>query len=42
MGTVVTVWDGEIAGIRLALESLPVTPLLVLSDSKAALCKCGR
>ena len=37
MGTVATVWDGEIAGMRLALESLPVAPLLVLSDSKAAL-----
>ena len=37
VGTVATVWDGEIAGMRLALESLPVTPLLVLSDSKAAL-----
>ena len=37
VGTVATVWDGEIAGIRLALESLPVAPLLVLSDSRAAL-----
>lgn len=30
-------WDGEISGMRLALESLPVSPLLVLSDSKAAI-----
>ena len=37
VGSVATVWDGEIAGMRLALESLPVTPLLVLLDSKAAL-----
>ena len=37
VGTVVTVWDGEIAGMRLALESLPVAPLLILSDLKAAL-----
>ena len=37
VGSVATVWDGEIGGMRLALESLPVTPLLVLSDSKAAL-----
>ena len=37
VGTVATVWDGEIAGMRLALESLPVAPLLVLSDSEAAL-----
>ena len=29
-------WDGEVAGMRLALESLPVVPLLVLSDSRAA------
>ena len=36
-GMVATVWDGEIAGMRLALESLPVAPLLVLSDSRAAL-----
>ena len=30
-------WDGEVTGIRLALESLPKVPLLVLSDSRAAL-----
>ena len=30
VGTVATVWDGEIAGMRLALESLPVVPILVL------------
>ena len=33
VGTVATVWDGEVAGMRLALESVPVTPTLVLSDS---------
>ena len=32
-----TVWDGEVAGIRLALKSVPVCPVLVLSDSKAAI-----
>ena len=32
-----TVWDGEIAGLRLALESLPVVPKLLLSDSQAAM-----
>ena len=37
VGLVATVWDGEVAGLRLALESLPVAPLLVLTDSKAAL-----
>ena len=37
VGSVATVWDGEIAGMRLALESLPVAPLLVLSDSRAAM-----
>ena len=37
VGSVATVWDGEIAGMRLALESLSVAPLLVLSDSEAAL-----
>ena len=37
VGSVATVWDGEIAEMSLALESLPVAPLLVLSDSEAAL-----
>ena len=37
VGSVATVWDGEIAGMRLVLEALPVAPLLVLSDSKATL-----
>ena len=32
-----TVWDGEIAGMNLALESLPVAPVLLLSDSQAAI-----
>ena len=33
VGTVATVWDGEIMGMRLALESSPVAHLLLLSDS---------
>ena len=37
VGHVATVWDGEIAGLRLVLEAQPVAPLLVLSDSRAAL-----
>ena len=37
VGMVVTVWDGGIAGMRLALVSLPVAPVLLLSDSKAAI-----
>ena len=37
VGSVATVWDGEIAGMRLALESVPVSPVLVLSDSQAAI-----
>ena len=37
VGTVATVWGGEIAGMRLALESLPVAPVLLLSDSQAAI-----
>ena len=37
VGMVATVWDGEIAGMRLALESLPVVPVLLLSDSQAAI-----
>ena len=37
VGSVAKVWDGEIAGIRMALEAQPVVPLLVLSDSRAAL-----
>lgn len=32
-----TVWDEEIEGMRLARESLSVTPLLVMSDSAAAI-----
>lgn len=31
------VWDGEFAGMRLKLESLPVTPFLLLSDSEVAI-----
>ena len=37
LGTVETVCDAEIAGMRLALESLPVAPLVMLSDSQAAI-----
>ena len=37
VGSVATGWDGEVAGIRLALESLTVAPLLVLFDSQAAI-----
>ena len=47
VGSVVTMWDGEVAGMTLLLESLTVAPLLVLSDSQAAIAavknaaKCG-
>ena len=37
VGMVATVWDRVIAGMRLALESLPVVPVLLLSDSQAAI-----
>ena len=37
VGMVATVWDGEFAKMRLALESLPVVPVLLLSDSQAAI-----
>ena len=37
VGSVATVWDGKVAGMRLALESLSVAPLLGLSDSQAAI-----
>ena len=37
VGTVATVWDGEVAGMQLALESVAVSPVLVLSDSQAAI-----
>lgn len=32
-----TAWDGEILGLRLALESLPLTHIVLLSDSQAAI-----
>ena len=41
VGTVATVWDGEIAGMRLVLESLPVVRVLLLSDSQAAISSVG-
>ena len=37
VGTVATIWDGEIAGMHLALDSVAVSPVLVLSDSQAAI-----
>ena len=37
VGIVATVWDGEIARMRLALESVAVSPVLVLSDSQVAI-----
>ena len=42
VGTVATVWDGEVAGMRLALESVAISPLLVLSDSQAAIASVDR
>ena len=35
VGKVATVWDREITGMRLTLESLQVAPVLLLSDSPA-------
>ena len=37
VGTVATVWEGEVAGMRLALESVAVSLLLVLLDSQIAI-----
>lgn len=37
VGLVATVWDGEITGMQLALQSLPMAPMLVLSDLRAAI-----
>ena len=37
LGTVATVWDGEIPGMRLALESIAVASVLVLSDSQSVI-----
>ena len=37
VGSVATVSDGKVAGMRLGVESLSVAPLLVLSDSQAAI-----
>ena len=37
VGTVAMGWDGKIAGMKLALESLPVAPALLLSNSQAAI-----
>ena len=37
VGSIATVWDGEVAGIRQALRVAPDVDLLVLSDSTAAL-----
>ena len=35
VGTVATVWDEEVAGMRLALQLVAISPILVLSDSRA-------
>ena len=32
-----TIGDGEIVGMRLALDSVAVSPVMVLSDSQAAI-----
>ena len=37
VGSIATVWDGEVAGIRQALRMAPDVDMLVLSDSTAAL-----
>ena len=37
VGSMATVWDGEIAGIPLSLNSVAVASVLVLSDSQAAI-----
>ena len=37
VGSIATVWDGEVAGIRQALRMAPDVDVLVLSDSTAAL-----
>ena len=37
VGSIATVWDGEVAGIRQALTMAPEVDMLVLSDSTAAL-----
>ena len=36
-GSIATVWDGEVAGIRQALRMAPDVDMLVLSDSTAVL-----
>jgi len=46
LGKVATVWDGEVCGVRGALEDAPSeTNVLILSDSQAAIAavkKAGR
>ena len=37
VGSIATVWDGEVAGIRQALRMAPEVDMLVLSDSTAAM-----
>ena len=37
VGSIATIWDGEVAGIRPALRMAPEVDILVLSDSTAAL-----
>ena len=37
VGSVATVWDGEVTGVHLALDSVAISPVLVLSDSQVAI-----
>ena len=42
LGTMVTVWDGEIAGMAEGLARAPQGKVLILADSKAAVMKAGK
>ena len=37
VGTVATIWDGEVAAMCLGLKSVAISPVLVLSDSQVAI-----
>lgn len=37
VGWMVTVWDGEIAGIEGALKTVGSCPILIISDSRVAI-----
>ena len=37
VGSMATIWDGEIAGIHLSLESVAIASVLVLSDSQVVI-----